>query len=163
MSCTVSPQFIMGVREVIEAGVDAASSPTIVHNGFDLLNKTLKASGGDAPASKISFQTYALVAGAKTIDLTALLGVNDLSQDCTGLKVQQLIFVNPAGNDTLTFSPGASNPYPLFGTGNDFDLPAGATVAMYVPESLADVSGTVKTIDVAGTGTQSFSVGLVLG
>lgn len=164
MSVTITPSINLTAVET--RSFDAASNSTIIHSGFNVAGPKLSATT-TPPVSVVSYQTYALVAGAKTIDLRALLDSVDAAIDCNGLKVQTVIIVNPNGNSALNVAPGASNPYPLLGAGNDFTLPAataGDVVAAFVlPEGTPDVSGTVKTIDFTGTGTQTFKVGLVLG
>ncbi len=162
MSVSCSPVMSLTATEVLETNVPAAQNPTVVHNGFNLAGITLNASTTPA-ITKPSFRTYQLTAGTVTIDLTALLGTNNLSQDCTGLKVQALIIHNPAGNATMNVAPGASNGYALFGTSNDIEITAGGYVQAYLPEGLPDVASGAKNITITGTGTQEIHVGLLLG
>lgn len=162
MSVTANPQFALGIRETLETGVDAATVKTVVHSGFDLNNTSLNATS-TPPVSKQSSITHALSAGAKTIDFTALAGTNGATLDCTGLKLQGILVSNPAGNATINIAPGSSNPYPIFGAANDIDVPAGSKFAFYFADTLADVSSTVKTLDITGTGTEEFDLQLLFG
>lgn len=166
MGVTINPQLILTAVETLDKGVDAATNPKVTHDQYNVTNLNLNATSM-VPVSVVSYQDYVLVAGAKTIDLTALLGVQDEIQDATGLKLQSLIFINPQGNGVMTIGEGAANGYPLFGAGNDHEIPAHASVdgvfAQVFPEVLADVAAADKTIDVTGTGTQTFKLGITLG
>lgn len=164
MSVTITPSI--NLSAIVTKSFDAAASATIIQSGFNVSGPKLTSST-TPPVTKESYHDYALVAGAKTIDLRALLDLDDVAQDCIGLKVQIVIIINPNGNSALNVAPGASNPFPLLGAANDFTLPAataGDVVAAFIlPEGTPDVSNTVKTIDFAGTGTETFQLGIVLG
>ncbi len=162
MAVSISPTITFTAIETLDTGVDAAPSPDVVHSSFNLTATTLN-SASTAPVTTTSYQAYVLVAGAITIDLTALLGVNDESQDATGLKLQTIIISNPTGNNAITVTTGASNGFPLFGGTNSVIIPAGATLAFFVPEGLTDVASGDAEIDVSGTGTETFDVGICLG
>lgn len=162
MAVTISPSVSFTAVETLDVGVDAVTSPDVIHSAFNLTGVLLNATS-TAPVSVTSYQQYALVAGALTIDLTALLGVNDESQDGTGLKLQTILIRNPAGNNPITIGDGAANGYQLFGAAVDVVIPAGATMAFYVPETLPDVGAAAKDIGVSGTGTETFDVGITLG
>jgi hypothetical protein len=155
----MNPLFKMTALETLN--IDAAAGAKVTHSGFDKTNLTLNGSS-TPPISMASYQIYALSGGAATIDLTALLGVNDVAQDATGLKVQTLILENVSDN-AITISPGSSNPYPLFGSGNDLVVPPGAVMQFFWNDELADVSGTVCEIDLSGAGTDTIRIGLCLG
>lgn len=164
MAVSITPSINMTAIET--RSFDAATDATINHSGFNVSGTKYYASS-TAPVTVASYQTYALVAGAKTIDLTALLDSVDVATDCTGLKLQTLILINPSGNSSLNMAPGASNPYPVLGAANDITLPAATSgdqvISLVLPEGCPNVSGTVKTIDFAGTGTESFKLGICLG
>ncbi|QDU82684.1 hypothetical protein Pla110_44450 [Polystyrenella longa] len=163
MSVSINPIISMTAQETLDTGVAAASNPAITHSGFNLNSSSLNANT-TPPVTTASYQKYTLDgSGDATIDLTALLGVANESQDATGLKVQTVIVKNPAGNATLTISPGASNPYPLNGTGNDIEVPAGSTFGLYFADTLADVAASVKEIDIAGGAAETFQLGICLG
>lgn len=161
MSVTAKLLQQLTVTETLDTGVDAVESPVVVHNAFNV-SQTLNASS-TVPATKVASDTAALVAGAKTIDLTALPGVGGGTVDGTGLKLQAVLIKNPAGNGTLTVTKGASNGYALWGSTYSVQVPPGGSVLAYFADQLADVSGSAKNIDVAGTGTQSFSYSFLLG
>ena len=159
--------------ETLDIGVAAVSDPDAVHDGFNQ-NITGLSATSTPPVSEPVYFTAALTAGAYTIDLTALTGA-DGTIDGTGKKVQMLLLQNPSGNGLMTFKFGAANPYLLCadaawripvcpGTGTG-DTEKFGEVKMFFPNDSTnpDISGTAKTIDVIGTGTQSFRCGIWLG
>lgn len=162
MAVSIAPTITFTANETLDTGVDAAPSPAVFHSGFNLAGINLN-SASDTPVTMTSYQNYTMTAGAFTIDLRALLGVNDESQDANGLKLQTIIIRNPTGNGPITVTTGASNGFPLFGGTNDMIIPAGATLGFYVPEGLTNVAAADKEIDISGTGTESFDVGICLG
>lgn len=128
------------------------------------VNLTLDASTTPA-VTKHSPYTLSLTAGAATIDLTSLPGITeDETVDGSGLKVQMACFENPdtnANNMTITF--GASNGYLLLGTAWKIILKPGQSFQTYLDDGAPVIDGTHKNIDVAGTGTQSLLVEIVMG
>jgi len=162
MAVSIAPTITFTAVETLDTGVDAVTAPTVSHNSFNLTGVTLNATS-TAPVTTTSYQTYTLSAGAITIDLAALLGVNDEVQDATGLKLQTIIISNPSGNNAITVTTGAVNGFPLFGGTNSVVIPTGATLAFYVPEGLTNVAAADKTIDVSGTLVEKFDVGITLG
>lgn len=164
MSVTITPNIALTAIRTFST--DAAVDTTIPLSGFNVQGPKLTGTS-TPPVSVESYQEYDLVAGAKTIDLTALVDSLGVTRDCTGLKLQTLIFINPTGNASMNIAPGGSNPYPIFGASNDITVPGNAAgdsiVALVFPEGCPDVAAGVKTIDIAGTGTESFKLGVVLG
>lgn len=160
MAVTANINLLTNVTETFS--VDALVAQSLTHAGYNLTGLTLNATS-TPPVTKVSFQDYALVAGTKTIDLTALLGVNDASQDCTGLKLQLLVFINAAANADMVISGEGANGYSL-GAAHTIN---GGTIetrsVLYVPEALGDVGAAAKYLVITGTGTQGFKLGLLLG
>jgi hypothetical protein len=152
----------MTTVETLENGVDGSTRPTITHDGFNVSGINRNAASS-IPVTKASYQTYPLVAGAKTLDLTALEGVENVLQDCSGLKLQSMIITNPLGNSVMTVGEGAVNGYALFGAGNSVAIKPGMTIAFDAPETLDAVSGTDKTIDIAGILVETIDIGMILG
>lgn len=112
-------------------------------------------------------KTVALVAGALTIDLTALAGwgLQD-TIDGTGLKILAMrVRGCAAGNAALIISEGAANPMELFGAGNPIVYPATLTKPWLFEfgETLDDISDTDCEIDLVGTGTEQFEFEFLLG
>ena len=82
----------------------------------------------------------------------------------TGLKLQYFYFSNTTGNAVMTISDGASNGYNVFGDASgQVTIDDGCAVAGWMNDKLADVASGVKTIDLAGTGTESIDIMLVFG
>lgn len=115
---------------------------------------------------------YKSLAATATIDLTAVQAAAmpnsaTRSVDMTGAKVVGAVLKAGAANaSAVNIAPGASNPYPLFGTANDIDLKPGMVVAIGlngVASQLPAVSSTVKNIDVTISGSDTVEILLLLG
>jgi len=145
--------------------VGSGTGQTHTHDDLDSAAFSFTASS-DPPGKYYSAQTLALVAGVATIDLTSLPGLQ-AAIDGTGLKLQFLRIRGEAdgSNAVLNIAPGAVNPYSLFGAANDIDYPAACTkpFTFEFDEGTEDVDATHKNIDLAGTGTDSFFVEMILG
>jgi hypothetical protein len=152
-----SPLINVGITST-ETIADATLSTTgrnVQHTQF---NETITPD----PAVIYSGDVYALDTGAATIDLRALRTVAGGEGDGNGMKVQGFYFKN-LGANPMTITQGASNPYLIFGTSGSVIVPPGASFSMAYNDASADVSGTVKTIDIAGTGSQQFRAAFLLG
>ena len=171
------------------SGASAVTSGTL-HNNWSITESVEDAPGADGqtvtskefnrgpqtlgptttpPISGYSADEWTLDgAGAATIDLTDLPGTQG-DVDGTGLKVQCFRVHGLATNGILTISPGALNPYNLFGAANDLVLPAGfiGPLECRFDDLLADVtdvSGVGSSqIDLAGTATNVFKIEILLG
>jgi len=161
MAVTANINLLCNVDETFNE--DALSNQTLTHGGYNLTGLLLD-SGTTPPVTTVSAQDYTLSSGTKTIDLTALLGVRDTSQDCTGLKPQFLLLINPSGNNAITISGEGANGLSL-GSAHTLN---GSTIRdtrliLDVSESFHDVDGTHKLLVVTGTGSQSFKLLILLG
>lgn len=157
---TASLQLRCDALEDLQS-IPGASSPQITQNDFNWTLTQLTPSTA-VPVSRVSYQTYTIGGGGTVdIDLTALLS-SQTAIDGTGKKLQ-LFVINNIAAASVNVAQGATNPYLLFGSGNDVDVPAGAKLAFYVPETLADISGTVKNIRLTGTVGHVVEVGIWLG
>lgn len=152
----------LSVLETLGTAVPAAGTPQITHDGFNTNLGTLTGAT-TVPATKTTAFTPTLSAGAATIDLTALTGVNGAVVDGSGLKVQIFKFINPAGNGAVTLTFGAANPYLLLGTAWKVILLAGQEIMLYLNDACPDIDATHKNIDLAGTGAQAFKCQIVMG
>lgn len=101
----------------------------------------------------------ALIAGTVTLDLTALPEIDGGTTDLTGMRVLWYRIDSLAAAD-LTFKGAATNPYPIFVGTTGHVVGPSSTMAQYDPTGFGTVSGTVKSITVTGTGTDSFRLGL---
>ncbi len=149
-----------GIIETI-TGDDIASTQ-VPHTAFDLVGLTLPTATN--PTTQWSGQTYALVAGTKTIDLTALEVLGNAALDTTGLKIQAIVLINPMSNGNLTISGEGTNGRSLGSAHTLFGSASRDTrLILDVPETGVDADATHKLLVVTGTGTQSFSLGILLG
>ena len=164
MAVTITPNILMTASETLADGVDAIQSPTFAHSQFNVSGVTLNGTS-TPPVSKPSYQTYALVAGALTVDLTALLGINDAAVNANTLDMVTLILINPKGNGALTMAPGAANDYQWMST-HSLVLPGSANQDNWVAfslDGLGAVGATDKNIDFSGTGSETFKLGMTFG
>lgn len=156
---TVSLNYSFGLTGVeTVSNVDGVTSASVVHDAFNE-SGTLNASS-TPPVTMVYEKTVALTAGAYTINLASLPGVNGAAQDGTGLRVQ-MIRVKNLGANAMTFSEGASNGIALAcGT---FVVPAGGITQIFLNDASPDVASGDRTIDVAGTLVQTFELTIYLG
>jgi hypothetical protein len=152
-----SPVIKIGITasELIADDTLSTTARTVQHTLFD---ETITPS----PATVFSGAVYALIAGAKTLDLRALRTVAGGSGDGNGLKVQGFYFKN-LGANPMTIVAGASNGYLIFGTSGSVIVPAGGALCLSLADASADVDATHKTIDVSGTLVQTFEAAVILG
>jgi hypothetical protein len=145
----------------------ATDSSRVVHSAFNRSGSRLNASSVP-PVDAVVFDELT-TDGADTIDLTncKTAALPTGGADMTAKKVVAALFSCPATNAAaIVITPGASNPYPIFGTGNDISIPPGGHVQISfvgVVSPLPAVSGTVKTLDITGTATDVLNYEIVLG
>lgn len=161
MAVIVTYRSDCSVIETLTGNIDSlGTDKEVTHNAFNE-TKTLN-SGSTPPATKVAAFIQALDAGAATIDLTALIGTNSAPVDGTGLKVQVLKFKN-LGANTISLTPGAVDGYDIFGSDFKVTLSQNQEVLLYGNDSTPDVGGTDKTLDLAGTTTQTCEIMIILG
>ena len=143
-----------------------STSPVVALDAFNGDGPTLTASSPPAVTLE-SYVEHTLVAGALTLDLTALVNSEGTTIDTTGLKLQTIVIENPAGNADMTVGIGASNGYALFGTAGKVEVPASATqdgrMGQVFNDQTPDVAGGAKEIDITGTGTEKVRIGMTFG
>lgn len=163
MSVELKYNLAMTVVETLETNIPAvASGDTLTHSAFNV-SGTLTSSS-TPPVTKHAASQTALVAGTKTLDLTALIGTNGATVDGTGLKVQGFLATNPSTNaNSITIEPGATNPYNLFGSAFKIILQPGETFAWKGNDVAPDVTSLQKNIKLTGTGTQALNLEIVMG
>lgn len=106
--------------------------------------------------------TVTLSGGAASLDLTSLSHIDGGTRSVSGKKLRAWLFTNPSAN-LITVSKGASNGYSPVGTTFTKPVGAGCTSADYFDDEAAAVSGSAKTLDFAGTGSQTITVKLLWG
>ena len=165
MSVTLSYTSNLNATEVLESNVPAVATTAnkeVKHTGF---NKAVTLNGSSTPpATKVAAFEQALAAGAATIDLAALTGTNGVTIDGTGLKVQAIKLVNKAANaNAMTLSIGASNGYDGWGANFEVDIAPGAEVVLFTNDAGSDIGATKKTLDIAGSGTETAQIIIIMG
>ncbi|VTS03548.1 unnamed protein product [Gemmata massiliana] len=106
----------------------------------------------------------ALTAGAGSLDLTALVGINGAAVSLDGLKPRAILFENPATNaNPITIAKGAANGYTGLGAAFSHVLQPGQKVLFNLAAAGTAVSSTVKVFDLTGTGTQALNYQIVAG
>lgn len=129
-----------------------AGSSAIVHSGLNVA-KTLDANTAGRNVEQTVYGQLAMTAGAATLNLAAVTGLNGDVVDLTGLKIRTMQFRAKSDNaNPITVEIGASNGYTGLGAGFSLTLSPGLSAAME-PSTVAVASG-VRTLDVSGTGTQ---------
>lgn len=157
MAVSVTYNFGITTRETLTAGAVDSSNPQVssaAYNESAVLNAT-----STPPATQKSAFLLTLTAGAATINLAALNGLNG-TIDGTGLRVQ-LIRIKNLGANSMTFSEGASNGIAL--ACGSIVVPAGGIDQKLLNDASPDIAAGDRTIDVAGTAAQTAEVTIVLG
>jgi len=167
---TISASLLLQITGKETLGTDdhpggsSTNDRTLAHNAF---NASATFSATSTPTGqRIVEIEITLGAGTTTIDLTSAPKSAGRTEDLTGFKAVAGLLTAPRTNSgDVTVAPGASNPYPLFGTGNSVAVPAGRTMAFGDTEqaNLAAVSSSAKTIDVSGTSGDILRLMLVMG
>lgn len=133
----------------------------------------LSLSESTTPAvNKAAISKTVTISGTITIDLTAVAAAAipaaaTRTVDLTGGKLVAFNMRAASANvAAINVAPGASNPYPMFGTGNDLDVKPGEQIAgsfRDVASSKPAVAGAVKTIDISGTNGDILYLDLLFG
>ena len=127
--------------------------------GRRCVRRSARGRGGDAPMERPRPNAEAgagASGGAATINLASLTGVNGAAQDLTGKKIRWLKLKN-TGSNTVTISKGASNGYTGFGSAFSLEIKGGGEATIYCAGNGVAVAAGVRTLELAGTGTDSFS------
>lgn len=165
MSLSVTYVSKVTILETLTGDFVDPANATVGFNGLDLTETLTGAT--TVPVTKHAEDTLAMTAGAATINLAALPGKTaEETVVGTGLKVQYLKIVNPITNaNSITVSKGASNGYGLNAAGTTWSVPLspGQEFTFRGNDSAPDIAAGARTIDVAGTGTQSVEYVVVMG
>lgn len=164
MSVTADFAFQLDTVVTLSTNVPAALASNRVVTNDQYSSSGQYTATSAIPVTKESSFLASLVAGALTIDLTSLTGINGESITFDGLKVQLVHFKAPTTNaNAITITAGATNGIDLLGASWSVVLQPGQEVMYGGFNLVEDVSSTVKTIDLAGTSTQGLEVSLVAG
>ena len=120
---------------------------------------------GSGPAVTADFHgKVSLIAGALTLDLTALPDAILGTTTMVGLKLRHIQLSAPSTNaGPLTIKPGAANAYNLWVGAGGLILAAGDSQVLGPLNGSPAVAAGVKNLDLSGTGTDSLSVVLGFG
>jgi hypothetical protein len=168
--------FRVSGREVFtaaEAPAAASESERTLRCGQHNLSRTYGPTTVPAITGPPVSRTITLGSGITTIDLTnaavlALPGNATRTFDFVAKRVVGFILRTATTNNSagVNIAPGAANPYPLFGAGNDITLLPGSRLQFGfdgIASGLPAVSGTAKSIDLTGTSGDVVYVDLYLG
>jgi len=163
VSATVISNFSAKETYTLTSTPQAASSTTIInHNGLDS-SRALDSSTTPA-ITKVAVLTATLSGGALTLNLASLTGTEGETVDGTGLKVQVLkLSASSANTGAITIVPGASNGINLLGASSSLAVYPGGEYLLYFDDESPDISSSVRTLDLSGTGTEALSVGVLMG
>jgi hypothetical protein len=140
---------------------DLAPGTQLLHSGYDVTANLTASSTPDV--TKAGYGTKAMTAGAATLDLTVLT-LQDAAVTITALDPRAILFTAASGNaGAITIVKGASNGYDGLGAAFSLTLEAGQSAMFYLGATGNAVSGTNKTFDLSGTGTDSITYGIVAG
>ncbi len=157
MAVACNPIMRTGASD--DVAIDGVGTQAVNLNVFDRTGPVLNASS-TPPVTKTVADTLAMVAGAVTLDLTAI-AYNGGTVDLTGLKIQMLQITNDNSN-SITIAEGAANGYQLMG-GASIVLPAGSTFQHYWNDTLPDVAAADAELDITGTLIESLKFVIAAG
>lgn len=166
---SISVQILCGliIRKDLTTGVENVTNPSapVISVGG---STSLSDSGTTPDAELGGGPRIALVAGAKTIDLTSVPDMNGGTVNGTGKKPRAIFFENLAANSgSITITAGAAaaaNGNDALGTTFTKVLRPGERFCCQIADTgPTAISGTNKNIDVAGTGAESFNFGVAFG
>lgn len=158
MSLSIVAELKMPLVETL-SGDDLAAESQLLHIGYDVRRVMDGTTTPDVTGA--GYQTFALVAGAKTIDLTSLL-LNGVASNLNGLKPRAIRFRN-TGAANMTIAKGASNGYDGLGSAFSVTLEPGHAVQFDLSSTGNAVGGSNKTFDLSGTGTDTLQFSVVAG
>lgn len=157
---------VLSAAEAPAAGSD--DGRTLRYTGFNG-SQSLSSTSTPKIEKPPAAQSITLGGGITTLDFTALALARDAGEahDFTGKKlIGAILKANASNAAAISVAPGASNPYPLFGAGNDIDVGPGLDLAfcfLAVGSNLPAVSATVKTLDLSGTSGDKIDVFFLFG
>lgn len=155
----VSVKESWGVTMTVKETLDPLTIPladtsdnSITHTGLNKSETNDANSVAGKNVTAMAQGSLVLVAGAKTLNLAAAPGTAG-NVDFTGLKIRRMVIRAKATNaNPITISFGAANPYTGFGAAFSLTLNPGKCCLLEGDATV--VAAGVRTLDIAGTGTQ---------
>lgn len=140
-----------------------SSRNTVTVDGLNIDGTALTASSTPNVTGH-AFGTVTMTAGAATLDLTAASGVEGATVSLSGLEPRAFIFENPSTNaNNVTIAKGVTNGYTGLGASFSVTLKPGHKAMFYCDDDGTAVSGTDKTFDISGTGSQTLKYQVIAG
>lgn len=169
MSVKLKYDFKFKVEEVPALLLDLiGSNPTLNHEVSGTKSGELDGTTSTAPQftlDDVFSDRRSLVAGALTLDLTALVSTLGTTKNFTGKKVKGIIIM-PSVNNTagIVVKDGASNAYLIWGsTTGEITAWPGLPIMQLFGNNLAAVGASVKNIDFSSSDTDAeFDIILVV-
>ena len=158
MSVECNPRMQMGAT--LSVTIDGVGTQQFVLSEYDRTSPKYS-STTTPPITKIGMDELAMTGSAVTLDLTAVPNQVEGAQTFSGLKIVAALFQNPNAA-AITVDIGGSNGYAINGA-DAIIIPAGGTVMLDFANSLSDVDGTHKTLDITGTNLHVLNYILVAG
>jgi hypothetical protein len=176
MSSTIRVNYPAGIKSVISA--DPTQTPMIENQalgerqiGTLLAAETINSTDSVMPPTHVIAGT---LTATGTINLRAGVDPTTGDADVDG-NTKRLLSIElwnlASSTNSIVIAPGAADPYPFLGAGNDIELKPGQSLSLSSRKNAgaapADrpvaVSNTVKNIDVTISGTSSLRYKIVLG
>ena len=154
MSITVTTRSEITVVETLTLGPGATDRFTDA--GINTTQLKLGA-GSTSPVSLKAHFAQALVAGAASIDLLALVGTQGQTLATTGKRVQAIKVQNPNTHE-LAVTPHSTNGYGL-----TFTVPQQGEVLITSTNLLPAVGSAAHLLDLTGDGTETSNWMIILG
>ncbi len=140
---------------------DLSGNTPLRHTGYDIGPVLTATSTPDVTAA--AYQTFAMVAGAKTIDMTNLL-LNAAAVTLNTKKPRALrVTALEANSANVAVVKGASSGYDGLGAAFSVTLEPGMSVMVWFSTQGNAVTSGNKTLDVSGTGTDGVQFSVIAG
>ena len=165
--CTIRSGIETFVSQVASGAVNTnVGLNKILYDGFD--DKTVLTTATTPDVDTTAYLEATLSGGALTVDLTSLVCLDTTTVNLNGKKVRSIKFrAKSTSTGAFTIAKGASNGYTGFGSAFSVVLEAATTggswVQYYTAGTGTAVSGTVKTLDITGTGSQVLLIAIAAG
>ncbi|MCG3198568.1 MAG: hypothetical protein HUU16_00190 [Candidatus Omnitrophica bacterium] len=164
MSVAGTLEMKLTVNETLpgNAPASAASKKVVTHDQWNL-TQTFPVDPS-LPCTEVVSVEATLVAGALTLDLTALTATNGATRSMNGLKLQMLFArPDPANANPIIIKTGATNGYAFKGAAWSDEIKPGQASLYFGNEQAPDVGASAKNIDLTGTGSQKLRLEMVFG
>lgn len=154
---TVSTEMAFGCKLSEEVAAPFGAVNVLDYSLPDLL--FIGGAGTSPVVDDVWAGTFTLTAGAASVDLAALTRTGRTALDITGKRVLGYR-VDNMGTAAITLATGATNGYAI---GDGIVVGPGGSVQNWHETGFGTVDATHDSIDVAGTGTDSFRLALWVG